>query len=286
MHRVVPELPVIKVARYAMTLHDFMFDYYLENENLKKYLSRKNLLKFYFLRSVMRISVTRHDLILVPSETIEEELRKRFSHKTLNISVTKLATSQSKMERKADRRQVTDTVDLGFVAGFYPHKGHLHAIGLMKQFIEAGRHDIRLYFRGSKVYADYYEEVRERIRQESLEDVIFFESYDPAITQQGIYDRYDATLLLSGYEGFGLPVLESQAFSKPVICSDIRIFRENLSDSAIYVSQVPTQDQVKDLLDKLDNGDYLAGLVEKGTANNAKFSWQKTCQETFNSYLN
>ncbi|MDI1323398.1 MAG: glycosyltransferase family 1 protein [Algoriphagus sp.] len=285
LHRVIPELPVFKTARYVMTLHDFMFDFYLENPVLKKYLGLTNQLKFLFLRSLMRKSVDNHDCILVPSFSIKDEFKKRCTNKKLHIEVTKLATNDRLISRKRNGTNSSD-ISFGYVAGFYPHKGHKYAINLMKMFQQTERgKNVKLFFRGSKVYRDYYLEIEALIRKEGLENKVFIEGFDPNISLKEIYDKYTTTLLLSEYEGFGLPVLESQSFGKPVICSDIPVFRENLKDSAIFLNNNPSNQDIEELLDKLFDREFLDELAEKGIENSAQYSWAKTTKRTFESYL-
>ncbi|MEP6583500.1 MAG: glycosyltransferase [Ginsengibacter sp.] len=78
LHRIVPELPLIKVCRYIITLHDFMFDFYLQNPPLKKYLTGANLLKFRLFSKFTNIAVSISDGIIVPAETIKSELLNKF----------------------------------------------------------------------------------------------------------------------------------------------------------------------------------------------------------------
>lgn len=285
LHRVIPELPMVKSSKYVMTLHDFMFDFYLENPALKKYLGKVNQLKFLFLRMLMRMGVSNHDVILVPSSSIAQEARERFPDKNLNCKVTKLATDRALSNGKLEASQEQE-VSLGYVAGFYPHKGHKQAIQLMKNLKKSDRgKNVKLFFRGSAVYQNYYEEIKALILKEGLGDSIFMEGFDPNITIEEIYGKYTATLLLSEYEGFGLPVLESQTFGKPVICSDIPVFKENLKNSAIYLTSNPTNREVEGLLDKLYDREYLDRLVEKGSENTSQYSWTTTCRETLDSYM-
>lgn len=285
LHRVIPELPLVKTARYVMTLHDFMFDFYLENTVLKKYLGLANHLKFLFLRLLMRKSVSNHDCILVPSWAIAEEFKYRFPHKNLQIEVTKLATNE-RLNINDPRSTNGLGISLGYVAGFYPHKGHKNAINLMKnlQQTERGK-NVKLFLRGSKVYLDYYREIEALIKNEGLVDKVFMEGFDANISISEIYDKYSATLLLSEYEGFGLPVLESQSFGKPVICSDISVFRENLKNSAMYLNTNPTILEIEELLDKLYDPEFMDELAEKGLENSRQYSWAKTSRETLESYL-
>lgn len=285
LHRIIPELPLISTAKYVMTLHDFMFDFYLENPGLKKYLSLFEWMKFLFLRSMMRMGVANSSYIIVISDAIAQELKERFPEKNLNVKVAKLGANKELKSRNAVKA-VDSEISLGYVAGFYPHKGHIKALRLMKDLQRSDRgKNVKLFFRGSKVYKNYYEEVESLIEKQGLKGKVFMEGYDPKLTIDEIYQKYTATLMLSEYEGFGLPVLESQSFSKPVICSDIQVFKENLNTSAIYLKDNPTQEEIEELLDRLYDKQFLDQLVEKGNENTAQYSWAKTCKEIMDVYL-
>lgn len=50
-----------------------------------------------------------------------------------------------------------------------------------------------------------------------------------------LYGQAEATVAVSLYEGFGLPVLEALAAGCKVLCSDIPVFREVAGDEALYI---------------------------------------------------
>ncbi len=78
LHRIVPELPAIRVCKYIITLHDFMFDFYLKNPSLKKYVTGANLLKFKLFKKFSDVAINLSDGIIVPAHTILNELNNKF----------------------------------------------------------------------------------------------------------------------------------------------------------------------------------------------------------------
>ncbi|MEP7251252.1 MAG: hypothetical protein ABI683_02700 [Ginsengibacter sp.] len=103
LHRIVPELPAIKVCKYIVTVHDFMFDFYLERPALKKYLPGANLLKFKLFKALAGMAVRISDRIIVPAETILFELRERFpkhGHKATFIYEASASVRSEKREKK------------------------------------------------------------------------------------------------------------------------------------------------------------------------------------------
>ena len=66
------------------TLHDLMFDFYLSNKEIKRKLKKKELIKFYYFKIVMKHAMLISDAIIVPSYSIKNELIKNYKIKTLN----------------------------------------------------------------------------------------------------------------------------------------------------------------------------------------------------------
>ena len=157
---------------------------------------------------------------------------------------------------------------------------------MAKRLIQLGyANRFHFYFRGSPVYQEYYQEVKKEIFKSGLGAHFTFEQYDPQLSLADIYNRYTATVLLSQYEGFGLPVIESQAFGKPVICSEIPVFKEILGDTAIYLESEPTDQHLEQLVNQLSDPDSIQRIIEKGKKNAAKYQWERTCNDTMHAYL-
>lgn len=281
LHRTIPELPIIKVCKYMVTMHDFMFDLYLDHPHLKRYLSAKNLFKFYFLRHLSRRAISSSDKIIVPAEAIKQELQEKLGggHEVVVIN-----EASEKVNSRFTKNKNSKELKIGVIAGFYPHKGHLKVLELAERFLQVGFNDFKMYFRGSQVYKNYVTEVQDRISDRGLSDHVKFEGFKVQITLEEIYADYDYVLLLSEYEGFGLPVLEAQAHAVPVICSDIPIFRENLGDSALYFNPDCSDAEIRSLIERLTNEEVREGMVLAGNENVRRFSWEKMAAETLSSY--
>lgn len=281
LHRIVPELPLLKVCRYIITMHDFMFDFYLTNPSLKNYLTGSEVLKFRLFSFFSKMAVKSANGIVVPAETIKEELEKRYNVRNKKIaSIYEAAQTVSESEENT-----TDAIlKIGVVAGFFPHKGHLNVIRLATAFCSAGYDDFRMFMRGSQVYPNYVAEIKDEIERHGLQEHIIFESFQKKVTLKEIYSKFDLVLLLSEYEGFGLPVLEAQAMSVPVICSDIPIFREILQDSAFFLNPDFRKSEVSELLNNIRDHSKRMQMAAKGKLNIQRFSWNRMASETMKLY--
>ncbi|WP_114748883.1 glycosyltransferase family 4 protein [Pleomorphovibrio marinus] len=282
LHRVIPEMPRIKVCKYIVTVHDFMFDLYLLNPHLKKYLKVKNKFKFYFLRHLSKSAIGISDFVIVPAKAIKKELKQKFNISE-KIIVIQEASKKSNPIKKVNNKQKSP-LKIGVIAGFYPHKGHFKVLDLAKRFLESGFSEFQIYFRGSKVFKDYVYDLEMKIIEMQLEEYVHFEPFKDKISLAEIYSEYKLVLLLSEYEGFGLPVLEAQAHSVPVVCSDIPIFKENLKDSAIYIDNDFSEENISNLIEKLHDEEFMENIASRGNLNAKQFSWKKMAMDTLDLY--
>lgn len=85
------------------------------------------------------------------------------------------------------------------------------------------------------------------------------------------------------YEGFGIPPLEAMTQGCPVLAADIPAVREACGDAALYFDprdRASLEAAMRRIM--ATDGDAL-GLVEKGRANLARFSWDKSAETLLSS---
>lgn len=100
----------------------------------------------------------------------------------------------------------------------------------------------------------------------------------------GIVNLANVTLLPSFYEGFGLPILESQICGTPVITSNISSMPEVVGEGALLVDPYDVG-SIRSAIKKIfDDQDVRKILVEKGFDNVKKFSWEETARQTVDIY--
>jgi glycosyltransferase involved in cell wall biosynthesis len=99
-----------------------------------------------------------------------------------------------------------------------------------------------------------------------------------------IFDEHDLRCAYAGalalvypsrYEGFGLPVLEAMACECPAITSTASSLPEVGGDAVLYIELGPTEeDQLFELLQRVQRPEVRADLVARGLVQARKFSWR------------
>ncbi len=95
-----------------------------------------------------------------------------------------------------------------------------------------------------------------------------------------LYATSLAVVIPSYYEGFGLPVLEAQASGVPVLCANRGSLPEVAGDGALFFDPDDPDALSQALLTVRSHPDIRRRLVEAGTVNVAKYSWERTARDT------
>ncbi len=90
-----------------------------------------------------------------------------------------------------------------------------------------------------------------------------------------LYRHARGFIFPSLYEGFGIPPLEAQACGCPVASSNTSSLPEVLGDSALYFDPTDSSSMIA-AFDLLQDPATAARLVQAGTLNTTRFSWQRS----------
>lgn len=131
---------------------------------------------------------------------------------------------------------------------------------------------------------NYPQEVRRIASECGVEQrVIFLEKADfcdfPAL-----YAGALASVYMSVFEGFGIPVLESLCCDCPVVTSNISSMPEAGGDAALYADPTDYQALAAHLRHLLDDPSFRQAQIEKGRTQKLMFAPQKVSQEMLALY--
>ena len=99
-----------------------------------------------------------------------------------------------------------------------------------------------------------------------------------------IYKKASSLIFLLKYEGYGLPAIDAMSLDCPVIASDIDVFKEILSDKAVYFNPNDLDDIKKTLENTLLSKNKLEKMSNEGIIHSKNYNWKQCADETLNIY--
>lgn len=122
------------------------------------------------------------------------------------------------------------------------------------------------------------------IKKLELKNDVIFLGY---VTDQELlyfYNKAEAFVFPSFYEGFGFPIVEAFCCGTPVVTSNVSSCPEVAQDAALLVDPYNPKDIAAAVTNIVSNPRLKKTLVEKGLKRAEDFSFKKTAQKTLNVY--
>lgn len=134
----------------------------------------------------------------------------------------------------------------------------------------------------SNIEAGPVKQVREYTRNNPR---FIFPGFVPTGDLVEIYNLAAVYVQPSIYEGFGLPVLEAMSCATPVVCGQNSSLKEIAGDAALFANVTDPTDLASTVtrLLTLPSGER-ENIQKRGLAQAAKFSWEKTAENTYATY--
>lgn len=293
LHKLATETPFFCPAQRITTVHDFYYEYLLERSPQKRIRLYERLEKTYF-SAVTRVCFKKSRAVICVSEATRAEARVRWPKAADRCAVIHHGRNSTfdlqppnPQPPTPDARRSGPGFRFLCVAKFMEHKGQRELLRGFEQLLESHpelRGRVELALRGFANDADYYDGVRQAVASSPQAESIRLIPYEAQADAGAIYAGADAVVLLSRYEGFGLPVLEAQAAGLPVLCSDLPVLKEVGGDAVLAVDLQDGQAVAAQLYQLATDPDLCEALVSKGRSNLSRFCWDKTARETLAVY--
>lgn len=129
-----------------------------------------------------------------------------------------------------------------------------------------------------------YEPIFETIARSPWHNHIHHLNYLSDRQVQALYSNADVFVYPSFYEGFGLPVLEAMTLGVPVVTSNVSSLPEVAGDAALYANPKLPAELAEQIWRLIDSSSLRENLIERGHAQAARFSWNRTAEETLKAY--
>jgi len=269
-HYNIPLLP-IKAKKRMVTIHDVFHLAFYDSLSFKQKL---------YAKLVINQAVKKSDIILTVSEFSKSEIMK-YTKISKQIDIVHNAIDFDKFKVIDDMQRLLDIKEkynlpnnfLLFVGNVKPHKNIKNLLLALK---DLNQNLVIVGKKGGFITGD--SEIEDMIRNNNLEDKIFFTGFVEDEDIPVIYNLAKIFVFPSLYEGFGIPPLEAQACGTPVISSNIASLPEVGEDSVIYCTPEKSSDIKEKIELVLDDISLQKELVVKGSKNIKRFSWEKSAE--------
>lgn len=136
---------------------------------------------------------------------------------------------------------------------FWKHKNHTIVIEAAKILREQlTKKNIRIAFTGKENdyrNPDYVTELKKRIQEDELSDIIIFLGFIPRETQLLLLQKSLCVIQPSLFEGWSTVVEDAKAMDKYIILSDIDVHREQITQNCSFFNPYQPEDLVSKMLD-------------------------------------
>ena len=279
-------LPLIKVCKYVITVHDLVPILYPNT------VSKLHTLSYYLC---FRRIKERADIIITVSENTKRDLIRLFKVPEEKIRVIyngydkktfRILDENDTIARIKLKYKIDTPFYLLYVGALEPKKNLVRLIDAYYELIKTNRdltNDYKLVIVGKKAWM--YKNIFKEVKKLGIESHIIFTGFVPQEDLVYLYNGAKLFLFPSIYEGFGLPVLEAMACGVPVVTSNISSLPEITGDAALLVNPLDPKEITKAILRLLYDEQLYLRLKQNGLKQAQKFSWERCTYETLKTYL-
>lgn len=224
-----------------------------------------------------RLVANRADCIIAISESTKRDIVNLLDIDPSKISVVYLGNSLLLPPPEL----VNAEVELPYLLFVGNRSMYKNFTGLLKAIHPIlKKHKIKLVCAGGGVFT---KGEKEFIKTLNVAEFVSQQSFNDK-TLPLLYQNALAFIFPTLYEGFGIPVLEAFACDCPCIISEVSSLPEIAGEAALYIEPTIPESIAYAVEKIIGNSALRETLIQKGREQLAKFSWQRTIDDTVNLY--
>ena len=186
----------------------------------------------------------------------------------------------SEEEKKSVRESYTSGCQyFMFVGSLHPRKNLARLFMAYDMFKERTGSDVKLLIVGEKRW--WTEQIQKAYETMRHKDDVVFVGHLQMDELQRVTAAAIASVYVSYFEGFGIPIIEAYKCDVPVITSDVTSMPEVAGDAALLVDPFNTE-SIASALELIMDENVRNSLIEKGRIRRNDFSWDKTAEGWWN----
>lgn len=254
-------------TKFILTVHDCV------HELFPRYYGSKN----FILKNREILSLVADHIVCVSESTKSDFLRIYPNIQKDKVSVIYNAGDLSK--EPIEEKKYFEEEYILFVGNRGEYKNFIFLLDAFAKI--ADNNNLKLVCAGGKVLSSNEKKYLDKWK--ILHRVIHV-PFSEESTLANLYRQAKLFVYPSLYEGFGIPLLEAMSVGCPVLCSDIKVFREIAKNAGAFFDPSDVNSLVRQLQLHLSSAKELHMLQNKGYERVKDFSWQKCADSYINIY--
>lgn len=162
-----------------------------------------------------------------------------------------------------------------FVGSLHPRKNLARLFTSFDLFKKRNNNDIKLVIVGSKRW--WTEPIKNAYEAMTHKDDVIFTGRLSAEDLHLVTASALASVYVSYFEGFGIPIVEAFKCDTPVITSNVTSMPEVANDAALLVDPF-NEESIAYAMEKIFDEEVRHDLIEKGRIRRQDFSWDKAAE--------
>ena len=164
---------------------------------------------------------------------------------------------------------------LMFVGSLHPRKNLARLFTAFDIFKKRNNNEVKLVIVGNKKW--WTEPIKNAYDAMAHKDDVVFAGRLSAEDLHLVTAAALASVYVSYFEGFGIPIVEAFKCDTPVITSNVTSMPEVAGDAALLVDPFK-EESIADAMEKVLDEDVRKSLIEKGRIRRNDFSWDKAAE--------
>lgn len=230
-------------------------------------------------RRVNKIAARKSAALFTFTEYVKDDIARFARINSRKITVTYLAADPIPDEPEPIS-ELHNEKFIMYVGRPLPHK-NLGRLIQAFQILKQSHPELKLVLAGKKDVL--YRRHEKDVVALGIPDVVFTDFVSEG-QLRWLYQNTAAYVFPSLSEGFGLPGLEAMLEGAPVVSSNATCLPEVYGDAAEYFDPYDSGEIAKAIAKVIDNPNTTKKLRERGKKHAAKYSWQKTAEQTLAVY--
>ena len=228
---------------------------------------------------VIRIAARKSVGLITISQFVKDDVAKFSRINSRKITVTYLA-AEAITDKAQPIEELAGQQFIMYVGRPLPHKNLdrlIEAFGLLRQQYP----HLRLVLAGKT--DNLFKDIQKRAEAKGIKNLVFTGFIEDG-QLRWLYEHTAAYVFPSLSEGFGLPGLEAMIAGAPVVSSNATCLPEIYQDAAEYFDPLSVEDMATAIGRVVGDEQLRKQLIRHGHSVAAKYSWQKTAEETLTVY--